>query len=156
MSLQHESHTVQTVSQTEDSPPRLPISRRLSVIFEKVKAEMASSSWILVLHTISWWLLGLTLIIAVSVFTYLALYISLMPSEVKLFKIILWLYWKRWFLLVLDSWRRRQFPVYGLPWQTRTLQLSQRDHPAGPEETPADGGATLHHRTGARGPGLPW
>ena len=89
MSLQHESHTVQTVSQTEDSPPRLPISRRLSVIFEKVKAEMASSSWILVLHTISWWLLGLTLIIAVSVFTYLALYISLMPSEVKLFKIIL-------------------------------------------------------------------
>ena len=89
MSLQHESHTVQTVSQTEDSPPRLPISRRLSVIFEKVKAEMASSSWILVLHTISWWLLGLTLIIAVSVFTYLALYISLMPSEVKLFKIII-------------------------------------------------------------------
>ena len=50
---------------------------------------MASSSWILVLHTISWWLLGLTLIIAVSVFTYLALYISLMPSEVKLFKIII-------------------------------------------------------------------
>jgi len=43
---------------------------------------MASSSWILVLHTISWWLLGLTLIIAVSVFTYLALYISLMPSEI--------------------------------------------------------------------------
>ena len=85
MSLQHESNTVQTVNPTEESPPRMTIlSERLSVIFEKMKAAMVKSRWILFLQTVSKWLLGLSLILAVSVFTYVTLYISLMPSEVQL------------------------------------------------------------------------
>ena len=85
MSLQHESNTVQTVNPTEELPPRMTIlSRRLSVIFEKMKAAMVRSRWILFLQTVSKWLLGLSLILAISVFTYISLYISLMPREVQL------------------------------------------------------------------------
>ena len=85
MSLQHESNTVQTVNPTEESPPRMTIlSERLSVIFEKMKAAMVRSRWILFLQTVSKWLLGLSLILAVSVFTYITLYMALMPSEVQL------------------------------------------------------------------------
>ena len=85
MSLQHESNTVQTVvNQTEDSPPRMTISRRLSVMVEKMKAALVGSNWMLVLHTVSRWVVGLSLILAISVFTYIALYSSLMPREVQL------------------------------------------------------------------------
>ena len=93
MSLQHESDTVQTVNQTEDSPPRMTISR-LSVMVEKMKAalERSNSNWISVLHTVSRWVVGLSLILALSVFTYIALYSSLMPREVQLTNnIIIWI-----------------------------------------------------------------
>ena len=84
MSLQDEANTVQTVLQTEHSPPRIRISGRLAVIYEKVKAVLERSGWVALLQTVSRWLLGLSLILTLSVFSYIALYNSIMPREVEL------------------------------------------------------------------------
>ena len=84
MSLQDEANTVQAVLQTEHSPPRIRISRRLAVIYEKVKAVLERSGWVALLQTVSRWLLGLSLILTLSVFSYIALYSWVMPTEVEL------------------------------------------------------------------------
>ena len=58
------------------------MSRRLAVLLEKMKAVLERSGWILFLHTVSRWVLGLSLILTLSVFSYIALYSWVMPSEV--------------------------------------------------------------------------
>jgi len=85
MSLQDEANTVQAVQagqQTQHSSPMIRISRRLTVICEKVKAVLEKSGWVSLLHTVSRWLLGLSLILTLSVFSYIALYSWVMPSEI--------------------------------------------------------------------------
>ena len=85
MSLQDEAKTAQAVTPTQHSQPRpmISISGRLSVISEKVKAVVARSGWLLTLHTVSRWLLGLSLVLTLSVFSYIALYNLIMPREVE-------------------------------------------------------------------------
>ena len=86
------------------------MSRRLSVIFEKIKAVMVSSGWMLFLHDVTRKILGISLVLSISVFSYIALYSSMMPSEVELADILIVIV-SRDCLLFLDSRRRRQLPV---------------------------------------------
>ena len=86
------------------------MSRRLSVIFEKIKAVMVSSGWMLFLHDVTRKILAISLVLSISVFSYIALYSSMMPSEVELADILTVIV-SRDCLLFLDSRRRRQLPV---------------------------------------------
>ena len=112
MNLQTESDTIQDVNETEGSPAEDSLLKLVSSkILENRSVVLMRAQWLYVLYSVSKWLLGLSLILTVSVFTYTAFYLTVMPTEV-----ITGAEDERPSdsLSCLDSSRRCQLPVRGL------------------------------------------